>query len=180
MQKKPWRKLTLLVLLAAALCYCVLAVNGVGNQLQYLIEAPAYEAAQDSGDSDAQKTLPNKRLKELSESLDRAMEDVSGNVSSYTLTGIRDQVSLTSDINGSATGRLELLGTNSFVNRPLYLRNGRLFFPEELKNGDAVMLLDEQMALALFNIGDPVDRTVTMGRNIGSSASSATPSRWAT
>ena len=162
MQKKPWRKLTLLVLLAAALCCCVLAVNGVGNQLQYLIEAPAYEAAQDSGDSDAQKTLPNKRLKELSESLDRAMEDVSGNVSSYTLTGIRDQVSLTSDINGSATGRLELLGTNSFVNRPLYLRNGRLFFPEELKNGDAVMLLDEQMALALFNIGDPVDRTVTM------------------
>ena len=162
MQKKPWRKLALLVLLAAALCYCVLAVNGVGNQLQYLIEAPAYEAAQDSGDSDAQKTLPNKRLKELSESLDRAMEDVSGNVSSYTLTGIRDQVSLTSDINGSATGRLELLGTNSFVNRPLYLRNGRLFFPEELKNGDAVMLLDEQMALALFNIGDPVDRTVTM------------------
>ena len=49
MQKKPWRKLTLLVLLAAALCYCVLAVNGVGNQLQYLIEAPAYEATKDSG-----------------------------------------------------------------------------------------------------------------------------------
>ena len=92
MQKKPWRKLTLLVLLAAALCYCVLAVNGVGNQLQYLIEAPAYEAAQDSGDSDAQKTLPNKRLKELSESLDLVVQlEAWDPTKNYQRTGLENE-----------------------------------------------------------------------------------------
>ena len=48
MQKKPWRKLILLLLLAAALTYCVMAVNSVGNQLQYLIQAPAPEATKRS------------------------------------------------------------------------------------------------------------------------------------
>ena len=161
MQKKPWRKLTLLALLAAALCFCVVQVDQVGNQLQYLTEAPAYTAAQDKGDGKPQ-AKPNQQLADMKKRLDTTMEELSGNISDYTLTGIIDQQSLQSDIGGSAQGRLELLGTNAFVTRPLYLRNGRLFFPEELTRGDAVMLLDEQMALSLFNIGDPLDRTVTL------------------
>ena len=161
MQKKPWRRLTLLALLAAALCFCVVQVDQVGNQLQYLTEAPAYTAAQDNGDGKPQ-AKPNQQLADMKKRLDTTMEELSGNISDYTLTGIIDQQSLQSDIGGSAQGRLELLGTNAFVTRPLYLRNGRLFFPEELTRGDAVMLLDEQMALSLFNIGDPLDRTVTL------------------
>lgn len=161
MQKKPWRKLILLLLLSAALTYCVLAVNSVGNQLQYLVEAPGPEQEKtDTGSNETQQ--PNKSLIERGEQLKSAMEGLSGNVSAYTLTGVVDQQSLQSDIGNGAQGRLELLGENSFALRPKYLRYGRLFFPEELEQGADVMLLDEQLALLLFNIGDPLERTVTL------------------
>lgn len=161
MQKKPWRKLILLLLLSAALTYCVLAVNSVGNQLQYLVEAPGPEQEKtDTGSNETQQ--PNKSLIERGEQLKSAMEGLSGNVSAYTLTGVVDQQSLQSDIGNGAQGRLELLGENSFTLRPKYLRYGRLFFPEELEQGADVMLLDEQLALLLFNIGDPLERTVTL------------------
>lgn len=161
MQKKPWRKLILLLLLSAALTYCVLAVNSVGNQLQYLVEAPGPEQEKtDTGSNETQQ--PNKSLIERGEQLKSAMEGLSGNVSAYTITGVVDQQSLQSDIGNGAQGRLELLGENSFALRPKYLRYGRLFFPEELEQGADVMLLDEQLALLLFNIGDPLERTVTL------------------
>lgn len=161
MQKKPWRKLILLLLLSAALTYCVLAVNSVGNQLQYLVEAPGPEQEKtDTGSNETQQ--PNKSLIERGEQLKSAMEGLSDNVSAYTLTGVVDQQSLQSDIGNGAQGRLELLGENSFALRPKYLRYGRLFFPEELEQGADVMLLDEQLALLLFNIGDPLERTVTL------------------
>lgn len=164
MQKKPWRKLILLLLLAAALTYCVMAVNSVGNQLQYLIQAPAPEAAGSGSETNEGQgePKPNKEIMDQAEQLDSVMEGLSGNVSAYTLTGIVDQQSFQSDIGNGAQGRLELLGENAFAVRPKYLRYGRLFFPEELKNGTDVILLDEQLALQLFNIGDPLERTVTV------------------
>ena len=77
MQKKPWRKLTLLALLAAALCFCVVQVDQVGNQLQYLTEAPAYAAAQDNGDGKPQ-AKPNQQLADMKKRLDTTMEELSG------------------------------------------------------------------------------------------------------
>ena len=64
MQKKPWRKLILLLLLAAALTYCVMAVNSVGNQLQYLIQAPAPEASGSGSESNEGQAepKPNKEI----------------------------------------------------------------------------------------------------------------------
>ena len=144
--------------------YCVMAVNSVGNQLQYLIQAPAPEASGGGSESDEGQAepMPNKEIMDQAEQLDSVMEGLSGNVSAYTLTGIVDQQSFQSDIGNGAQGRLELLGENAFAVRPKYLRYGRLFFPEELKNGTDVILLDEQLALQLFNIGDPLERTVTV------------------
>lgn len=163
MQKKPWRKLVLLVLLSAALVYCVMAVNGVGNQLQYLAKAPVTEASGTNTDSaQEEQPQPNQALLDQAKQLDSAMEALSGNVSAYTLTGIVDQQSFQSDIGNGAQGRLEMLGKNAFAVRPQYLRYGRLFFPEELEDGADVILLDEQLALLLFNIGDPLERTVTV------------------
>ena len=100
MQKKPWRKLILLLLLAAALTYCVMAVNSVGNQLQYLIQAPAPEASGGGSESDEGQAepMPNKEIMDQAEQLDSVMEGLSGNVSAYTLTGIVDQQSFQSDI----------------------------------------------------------------------------------
>lgn len=162
MRKKPWKKLTLLLLLTAALSACVLAVNSVGNQLQYLVEAPVPQRVEQSGEEQPQQK-PNQALMDLSKTLDSRMDEISGNISDYTLTGIVDQQDFQPDLGSLAQGRLELLGPGAFVTRPQYLRYGRLFFPEELKQGDAVILLDEQLALKLFNISDPLGRTVFVG-----------------
>ena len=88
MQKKPWRKLILLLLLAAALTYCVMAVNSVGNQLQYLIQAPAPEASGSGAESNEGQAepKPNKEIMDQAEQLDSVMEGLSGNVSAYTLS----------------------------------------------------------------------------------------------
>ena len=58
--------------------------------------------------------------------------------------------------------RLNALGPDAFALAPQYLFVGRLFYPEELENGADGILLDEQLALALFRVAEPVGRTVTV------------------
>jgi len=57
---------------------------------------------------------------------------------------------------------LNALGPNAFLLAPQYLLAGRLFNPEELQYGSNGILLDEQLALALFRVTEPIGRTVTI------------------
>ena len=169
MKKIRIRGLLGILVCAVALLFSGLQINAVGNDLQYLIPAPKMEPNQQdqAGDDGSQEEeaplpVPNSAAKALWESLQTAGEDWSGTMSAYTLGGIVEMASFTSDTEETKQARLTALGEKAFILEPQYLLFGRLFYPEELEKGADVILLDEQLALALFKISEPIDRTVTL------------------
>ena len=160
MKKATWWQTALLLVFAALLLFAQWQIALVGDHLQYLIPAPA--PMTDAGGDDANPPPPNRRLTELQESLGSVTEEWQDVMVCWTLTGIMDQASLTGSA-GSASGRLTLMSENGLTVHPLYLRSGRLFQPDEIKNGDKVILLDEQLALELFRVSEPIDREVQLG-----------------
>ena len=160
MKKATWWQTALLLVFAALLLFAQWQIHLVGDHLQYLIPAPA--PMTDAGGDDANPPPPNRRLTELQESLGSVTEEWQDIMVCWTLTGIMDQASLTGSA-GSASGRLTLMSENGLTVHPLYLRSGRQFQPDEIKNGDKVILLDEQLALELFRVSEPIDREVQLG-----------------
>ena len=165
MKKKYTRTIAGLILCAAVICYAVFSINSVGENMQYLIPAPQMQSgdAVPPGQDDTQAVQPdpNAAVKTLWESLKTQAEEWSGVMRAYTLTGIMEGASFTSDIGETKQARLNALGESAFAVVPQYLLFGRLLHPEELKNGGKVILLDEKLALALFQISQPIGRTVT-------------------
>ena len=159
MKKATWWQTALLLVFAALLLFAQWQIHLVGDHLQYLIPAPAPVA--DAGGDEANPPPPNRQLTELQESLASVTEEWQGVMARWSLTGIMDQASMTGSA-GSTAGRLTLMGENGLLVHPLYLRNGRLFQPEEIRNGDKVILLDEQLALELFRVSAPIDREVQL------------------
>ncbi|HPF87730.1 MAG TPA: ABC transporter permease [Candidatus Limiplasma sp.] len=163
-------------LAALAVCIGILVwsaveIHAVKSNLQYLIPAPAIET-QSTGqssvpedptaDSQSADVLPNAEVLALWEALQTTAEDWDGIVESYTLSGIAEGITLSSDADETQQARLNALGEDAFALAPAYLLVGRLFYPEELAVGSDGILLDEDLALALFHITEPVGRTVTV------------------
>ncbi|MGN0763909.1 MAG: ABC transporter permease, partial [Aristaeellaceae bacterium] len=158
-KKATWWQTALLLVFAALLLFAQWQIHLVGDHLQYLIPAPA--PVTDAGGEEDNPPPPNRQLKELQESLASVTEEWQGVMARWTLTGIMDQASMTGSAGGTS-GRLSLVGENGLMVHPLYLRSGRLFQPDEIKNGDRVILLDEQLALELFRVSEPIDREVQL------------------
>lgn len=164
-KKTPWWQTFLLVVFVVALAFGSYQVEQVGNHLQYLVKAPA-QAQQDASpneDEETQKKVaPNKPIEESLESLTDQAEEWNGVMRAWSLGGVIESANYTADNDGSGGGRLTLMGERGLELHPLLLRYGRAFFPEELEKGAKVIILDEQLALSMFRISDPVDRIVTI------------------
>ena len=154
--KMTWRRALLLLLCACVLAWCMLQIRAVGSHLQYVFPAPAPAAGEDEG-----SPTENGWLSAMQESLAETAEDWQGIVSDWTLDALVETCSFSAGT-GSALGGLRLFGEGGQRLHPLYLNAGRLFHPEELRWGGDVILLDETLALALFHIADPLDRSVTV------------------
>lgn len=159
LKKATWWQTALLLVFAALLLFAQWQIHVTGDHLQYLIPAPA--PMTDAGGEEDNPPPPNRPLKELQESLAGVTEEWQGVMARWTLTGMVDRASFSGSA-GSAAGRLTLMGEDGLMVRPLYLRSGRLFQPDEIKNGDKVILLDEQLALELFRVSAPIDREVQL------------------
>ncbi len=146
----------ILLVCAALLAWCMVQIGEVGNHLQYLIEAPAITVPDDSG---AGQTRPNGAVAELLESLRTSSEEWNGIISRWTLDGVVEQATVTTE-ESACNGRLTLLGEGGQWLHPMLLLYGRLFYPEELQQGTHAILLDEQTALTLFRESAPIDREV--------------------
>ena len=155
--KKRSPGLTLLLLVAAAvMLWAVWQVHEVGDNLQYVVDAPELVYNKEEKQHGAAIT-------ELQEDMEAAAAEWSASVRAWSLGGVMQQVSFIGGEKGAA-GRLELLGEHAFEVHPRFVLHGRLFYDEELRDGDKVILLDEQIALALFAVSDPIDRVVTFNQ----------------
>lgn len=118
-----------------------------------------------SQDNQSEETPPNQTIVTLGEQLAEQAEEWDQTMIAWSMDGVIEKISFTSnDANAnSVSGRLLLFGQRGQELHPLLARYGRLMYPEELKRGDRVIVLDEQLALALFRVGDPIGREVRLG-----------------
>ncbi len=166
MKEKKLRGFLAIFICAAVLIWSAISITAVGHDLQYMIPAPQMEPGEQQDQQDYQEDMPaqkpNQAALTLWESLKTAAENWSGIMETYTMSGILEKASMTADTEETKQARLTALNENAFRLTPQYLHFGRLFYPEELKKGADVILLDEQLALALFKIAQPIGRTVTI------------------
>ncbi len=180
MKEKKLRGYLMLFICAAVLALSAFQINAVGRDLQYLIPAPQMQAnsqqqdqqqdqqqgQQQDGEQDDQEETPaakpNQAALTLWESLKTAAGNWSGIMDTYTMSGILEKASFAGDTEETKQARLTALNENAYRLNTQYLHFGRLFYPEELEKGADVILLDEQLALALFKISQPIGRTVTV------------------
>lgn len=145
-----------LALCAVAIAFCCMQVLKVDSGMQYLVLSPA-EPAQDP-----EKPVPT-QLSKLIDKLKTVSADWDGIISCWALSSQNESVSLTGKNAQTTTARLVGVYGNQAALPQQLARFGRLFYEEELKQGDRVMLLSESLAIALFRAGDPVDRMVSIG-----------------
>ena len=158
MKKTPWWQAVLLAAFAVALAFGAYSVSQVGNHLQYLI-APPHKLQTSGGEETPVK--PNEPVAQWYAALKDVAEEWDSTMEAWTLGGVMENASLSAE-GGGTQGRVTVMGENGTTLHPLQLRFGRNFFPEELRDGAHVIILDEQAALALFRISDPIDRKVTV------------------
>lgn len=166
--KKHIKAVVLLCLCCALLGWAYLSMVSQGDALQYLIPAPAVQketptqGEPQQPEEPQQPARPNQDIAALWDSLQTKAEGWTGAISAYSLTGILEKAAFAGDTGITAVARLNAVSPGRWTIEPEYLRFGRLFYPEELQKGCKGILLDEQLALALFRISEPLGRTVTL------------------
>lgn len=153
------RRFTLFVLIvgAALLAYACIAVNLESDVLEYMFAADTVRTETDTQGN----SMFVSELSAQIEAAGKIREELAPVVTALTLTGTASQATFTLEDGSAAAGTLHALGEEAFAVEPQYLHAGRLFYPQELKAGERVVLLDEQFALALFRMTDVVGREVT-------------------
>lgn len=146
------RGVILLVLLALTGA-CVYTAYQVDDGMQYIALAPQESAP------DPEKPEPS-ALSGLIKKLEDNEEDWREILSCWALTGSREEVSLAGRNAQTVTARLVGVYGNVNALPPMIARFGRGFYEEDLENGENIILLTEQLAIALFRTGDPIDRIV--------------------
>lgn len=154
-----WWQWVLLVAFVAALCFGAYQVEQVGNHLQYVIAAPAQKTASNT----EEEVKPNQPIADLVQRLqDRSEEWDTTTMLRWTIGGIVETATVSGG-DGSESARIELVGKYGFQVRPKLLRYGRLPYEEELKSGRRVAVLDEDLALKIFRVSDPIGREISVG-----------------
>ncbi|NLF29113.1 MAG: ABC transporter permease [Clostridiales bacterium] len=151
------QKLRGLWLIALGALLTLAALGGLFRQpsvLQYAIVAPAEAGAEGEGGS---------RLKLLIDGWKSASKELSEALSASSIAARDYGFSLSSDAGQSGIATLTAVGEHWFSVYPKYLSSGRLPVADELKNGDRVAVLDEELAFKLFPTGDPLAGKVLVG-----------------
>ena len=158
-----WWQWALLAAFAAALVFGAVQAKQVGDHLQYLVPAPAQQTKDNSGEDGDSKTAPNQPIADQVKALENAAgEWDTTTMLRWTIGGVIEKTSISGGDISSDT-RVELVGKYGFQVRPKLLRYGRLPYEEELKSGRKVAVLDEDLALKLFRVADPLGRKVFIG-----------------
>lgn len=153
---KKHRFLTvLLVIMLCLIGYSVLEISKIGNTLQYLFIAKEEEPLP----SPLPEKIPDTNAQTLIKALAEAAEEWQNIISAYTLTGITEKVSFSAGDN-HAQGRMVSVSQGDLEMNHRQVLYGRNFYPEELQKGRAICLIDEQLAIALFRVGDATGRKI--------------------
>lgn len=158
-----------LTLMAALLVmgWGLLNLRQVGGIYQALWLPPAQQAAQPTGGGEGADSAGNQEPKNTNKALSGAREtvktiaeQVEGACSATSLFAIAESAAVSVKDGNSITARLEALTEEVQALRNINLYGGRLLYPEEFERGERVALLDEQLAVALFQYAEPLEQEV--------------------
>lgn len=149
--------------LALGLCLvlmglCAWHIFQTDDALQYVFLSPT------EPEQDPEKPTPT-ALHQLMKQAQLSAEDWQETYASWALTSRNESVQLAGENGGTATVTLQGLWGSTAALPPMLARFGRCFYQEELQDGSKVMLITEELAIALFRTGDPVDRLVQVGED---------------
>lgn len=155
------KRIAALSLCAVLIALCVWQVYQIKPLLQYVVSAPEIEAPAEPAEGEKQ----DKKISALEKTLQRIeqmAENWSGIISAYAVTS--DAARINMEGVGARTAAAHLTGEygGSAALPDRLMAAGRAFYPEELRQGDKVIILDELLAIALFRTGDPIGRTVRL------------------
>lgn len=144
--------------LALSLCLvliglCVWNILQTDTAMQYVFLSPT-ETPQ------SEEKLTPTALRQLLTRIGNSAEDWQETYTAWALTSQNEAVSLSVENGGTATATLQGVWGNTAALPTMLARFGRTFYQEELTDGEKVMLLTEDLAIALFRTGDPVGRQV--------------------
>lgn len=144
--------------LALGLCLvliglCVWNILQTDTAMQYVFLSPVETS---SNEEEPDPTA----LCQLLTRIQNSEEDWQETYTAWALTSQNESVSLSGENGGTAIATLQGVWGDTAALPAMLARFGRTFYQEELTNGEKVMLLTEELAIALFRTGDPVGRQV--------------------
>jgi len=176
-RNRLWAPCVLGLLSLALALYALFSLNAVAGHFQYLWPAPEPVVASTVGSGntdgstntgnttgkDAEKT--NSGLREARQGMEALNEQLEGACEGTTLFAIADGASVIAKMDNATavTARVEAIDDGSYGLKPLTLKSGRLIYSDELMNGEHVAMVDEKLAVALFNYAEPTDRVLLLG-----------------
>lgn len=160
--KKNRLKAFVLLLIFALMAYGIYEVSQVDDALEYLFlaEKEDSQTTQKSETTEDTFKLVKTKAQLLMENFESIAQDWTGIIEAYTLTGISQSVGFSSEIGNSLSGQLYAVtkGDQALYHKQLLF--GRNFYQEELEKGRRIALIDEQVAISLFRVGDAVGQEV--------------------
>ncbi len=159
-----------LLLLAAGIALLFFRAGEAAGVYLYSLpspqEPPREQQAPRQAEEEAEETAPREKkpteMEKRLKSLEKKMDDLAGAVLAYGLTAYLPKAALGDGQNGSATGLVRAQwGSPQHLKAPLTA--GRHLYLEELEQGAPVAVINEQLAIALYRVGDPVGRKLTIG-----------------
>lgn len=147
--------LVLLVIALAVMAFAWINIQAVPGTFQHVYAAPQPAAAAE-GEKETNSGLREARLKirELETELEGACEDA-------TLYALAQPAAISIPDGGkSVSARLVGVEESWFYLKSPLLLNGRLLYPDECIYGERVALIDEQLAVALFQYAEPLGEEI--------------------
>ncbi|MEG2604655.1 MAG: ABC transporter permease [Clostridia bacterium] len=105
-------------------------------------------------------SVDNSGLRELRKSAKEITDTLAGACESCALYAVAQPASISVEDGESLSARLVGMEESYYGVRSFSLSVGRILYPEEFRNGTRVVILSEQLAVALFRYAEPLEREV--------------------
>ena len=170
-RNRLWPPCVLALLALTVALYALFSLNAIPSQFQYLWLAPApvsnATAAPDSAattDNTSPAAIANTGMRDARLGMADLKEALSGACEPTTLYAIADGMSVIANQDNATavTARLEAIDDGAYALKPLVLKSGRLIYTDEFQTGTKVALVDEKLAVALFNYAEPTGRSLLL------------------
>lgn len=148
-----------LLLMAAVMAWATLELNAIPGSFQRVF-LPGEQTAQ----TESASAKTNQYLREMMDERETMDAALAGACAPTTLYAVAQPASVAlKDEGKSVSARVAGIDENYLSMEGFSLYGGRYFYPDEYLYGQKVALIDEQLAVALFQYAEPLSEEIKLG-----------------